>query len=157
MQAGSSIMPGKVNPVIPEVVNQVAYQVIGNDLTVTLAAEAGQLQLNAMEPVLIFNVLQSIRMLTRAMAVLTDRCVAGIEADTARCAALIENSLVLATALVPLVGYEAAAAIAKRALATGRTIADVALETGGLTREQLELALKAEAMLGPATSPTAGA
>ena len=149
MQAGSSIMPGKVNPVIPEVVNQVAYQVIGNDLTVTLAAEAGQLQLNAMEPVLIFNVLQSIRMLTRAMAVLTDRCVVGIEADTARCAALIENSLVLATALVPLVGYEAAAAIAKRALATGRTIADVALETGGLTREQLELALKAEAMLGP--------
>ena len=141
MQAGSSIMPGKVNPVIPEVVNQVAYQVIGNDLTVTLAAEAGQLQLNAMEPVLIFNVLQSIRMLTRAMAVLTDRCVAGIEADTARCAALIENSLVLATALVPLVGYEAAAAIAKRALATGRTIADVALESGSLTREQLELAL----------------
>jgi aspartate ammonia-lyase len=110
-----------------------------------------------MEPVLIFNVLQSIRMLTHAMAVLTDRCVTGIEADTARCAALIENSLVLATALVPLVGYEAAAAIAKRALATGRTIVDVALETGGLTREQLELALKAEAMLGPATSPIAGA
>jgi aspartate ammonia-lyase len=156
VQAGSSIMPGKVNPVIPEVVNQVAYQVIGNDLTVTLAAEAGQLQLNAMEPVLIFNVLQSIRMLTRVMAVLTDRCVVGIEADTARCAALIEDSLVLATALVPLVGYEAAAAVAKRALATGRTIADVALETGGLTRERLELALRAEAMLGPAATPDAG-
>jgi aspartate ammonia-lyase len=156
VQAGSSIMPGKVNPVIPEVVNQVAYQVIGNDLTVTLAAEAGQLQLNAMEPVLIFNVLQSIRMLTRAMAVLTDRCVVGIEADTARCAALTENSLVLATALVPLVGYESAAAIAKRALATGRTIADVALEAGRVTREQLERALDAEAMLGPAAAPDAG-
>jgi aspartate ammonia-lyase len=88
-------------------------------------------------------------MLTRAMAVLTDRCVSGIEADTARCAALMENSLVLATALVPLVGYEAAAGIAKRALATGRTIADVALESGSLTRKQLELALRAEAMLGP--------
>jgi aspartate ammonia-lyase len=129
--------------------------VIGNDLTVTFAAEAGQLQLNAMEPVLIFNVLQSICMLTRAMAVLTDRCVVGIEGDTARCAALIENSLVLATALVPLVGYEAAAALAKRALATRRTIDDVALETGGLTREQLDLALRAEAMLGPATAPAA--
>ena len=149
-------MPGKINPVIPEVVNQVAFEVIGNDVTITMAAEAGQLQLNAMEPVLIFNVLQSIRMLTRAMAVLTDRCVVGIEADTARCAALIENSLVLATALVPLVGYEAAAAIAKRALATGRTIAEVALETGGLTPEQLELALRAEAMLGPAATPDAG-
>ena len=153
VQAGSSIMPGKVNPVIPEVVNQVAYQVIGNDLTVTLAAEAGQLQLNAMEPVLIFNVLQSIRMLTRAMAVLTDRCVRGIEADAGRCAELLGNSLVLATALVPYLGYEAAAAIAKRALATGRTVADVALEAGGLTREQLDLALRAEAMLGPAAAP----
>jgi aspartate ammonia-lyase len=110
-----------------------------------------------MEPVLIFNVLQSMRVLTPAMAVLTDRCIVGIEADTARCAALIENSLVLATALVPLVGYEAATAIAKRALATGRTIADVALEAGGLTREQLELALRAEAMLGPAAAPGADA
>ena len=153
VQAGSSIMPGKVNPVIPEVVNQVAYQVIGNDLTVTLAAEAGQLQLNAMEPVLIFNVLQSIRMLTRAMAVLTDRCVRGIEADAGRCAELLGNSLVLATALVPHLGYEAAAAIAYRALATGRTIADVALEIGNMTHEHLELALQAEAMLGPAATP----
>lgn len=128
---------------------------IGNDLTVTLAAEAGQLQLNAMEPVLIFNVLQSIRMLTRAMVVLTDRCVVGIEADTARCAALTENSLVLATALVPLVGYEAAA-IAKRALATGGTIVDVAIEAGGVTPAQLERALDAKAMLGPVGAPTAG-
>jgi aspartate ammonia-lyase len=89
--------------------------------------------------------------------VLTDRCVIGIEADTARCAALIEGSLVLATALVPHIGYEAAAAVAKRALATGRTIADIALEAGGMTREQLDLALQAEAMLGPAMTPGAGA
>jgi aspartate ammonia-lyase len=148
VQAGSSIMPGKVNPVIPEVVNQVAYQVIGNDLTVTLAAEAGQLQLNAMEPVLIFNVLQSIRMLNRAMTVLTDRCVVGIEPDVDRCAALIENSLVLATALVPHIGYEAAAEIAKRALATGRTVAAAALEAGALTPAVLEATLCPAAMLG---------
>ena len=93
------------------------------------------------------------RMLTRAMAVLADRCIEGIEADAGRCAELLGNSLVLATALVPYLGYEAAAAIAKRALATGRTVADVALEAGGLTREQLDLALRAEAMLGPAAAP----
>jgi aspartate ammonia-lyase len=110
-----------------------------------------------MEPVLIFNVLQSIRMLTRAMAVLTNRCVVGIETDTGRCAALIEGSLVLATALIPHIGYEAAAAIAKRALATGRTIADVALEAGGMTGAQLDVALRAEAMLGPATALGTGA
>lgn len=97
VQAGSSIMPGKVNPVIPEVVNQVAFQVIGNDLTVTMAAESGQLQLNAMEPIAIFNILQSIRILKRAMACLTDRCISGIEADEARCRDLLENSLAVAT------------------------------------------------------------
>ena len=152
VQAGSSIMPGKVNPVIPEVVNQVAFLVIGHDLTVTLCAEGGQLQLNAFEPAIGYCVLQSMRMLTRAMAVLTDRCVRGIEADAKRCAELLGNSLVLATALVPHLGYEAAAAIAYRALATGRTIADVALEIGNMTHEHLELALQAEAMLGPATT-----
>ena len=99
VQAGSSIMPGKVNPVIPEVVNQVAYQVIGNDLTVTMASESGQLQLNAFEPVIIYKVLESMRMLSRAMAVLTDRCVTGIQADEARCEALLNGSLVFATAL----------------------------------------------------------
>lgn len=149
VQAGSSIMPGKVNPVIPEVVNQVAYQVIGNDLTVTIAAEAGQLQLNAMEPVVIFNVLESMRILTRSLTVLTDRCVSGIEPDEARCDELLRGSLVLATALVPLIGYEKAVAIAKAALATGRTIADTALESGVVTREDVERALNPRAMLGP--------
>lgn len=131
VQAGSSIMPGKVNPVIPEVVNQVAYQVIGNDLTVTMAAEAGQLQLNAMEPIAILNILQSIRILKSAMACLTDRCVTGIEADTARCGALLENSMAFATALVPVIGYESAAHVAKHALAHGLSIPQ-ALEALGL-------------------------
>ncbi len=97
VQAGSSIMPGKVNPVIPEVVNQIAYQVIGNDLTVTLAAEAGQLQLNAMEPVVTLNILQSMRMLIRGMTVLREKCVLGIEADRERCLELLAGSLVTVT------------------------------------------------------------
>lgn len=130
VQAGSSIMPGKVNPVIPEVVNQVAFQVIGNDLTVTMAAEAGQLQLNAMEPVAIFNILQSIRILKRAMTCLTDRCVVGIEADEARCSALLENSLALATSLVPVIGYEEAARVAKHALNTGVSVPDALVALG---------------------------
>ena len=97
VQSGSSIMPGKVNPVIPEVVNQVAFQVIGNDLTVTLAAEAGQLQLNAMEPVITFNVLQSIRIMSRAMTVLREKCVEGIKANEQRCQQLVDNSIVVVT------------------------------------------------------------
>ena len=97
VQAGSSIMPGKVNPVIPEVMNQIAYQVVGNDMTVTMAAEAGQLELNAMEPVILFNVLESMRILSRGMTTLAERCVRGIEADVERCEALLRGSLVLAT------------------------------------------------------------
>ena len=142
MQAGSSIMPGKVNPVIPEVVNQVAYAVIGNDLTVTMAAEAGQLQLNAMEPVLIYKTLESMRMLTRALAVLTDRCVVGIEADAERCEELLRGSLVLAAALVPFAGYETAAKISYAAQASGSSILETALALGVLPREQLETILR---------------
>ena len=126
VQAGSSIMPGKVNPVIPEVVNQVAFQVIGNDLTVTLASEAGQLQLNAMEPVAILNILQSIRILKRAMRTLADRCVQGIEANTEACAQNLQNSLVLATYLVPEIGYEAASRLSKHAMATGQSLLQAA-------------------------------
>lgn len=138
VQPGSSIMPGKVNPVIPEVVNQVAYQVIGNDLTVTFAAEAGQLQLNAMEPVIIFNVLQSLRILTRAIKILSERCVEGIEANVERCDALVNDSLILATALVPLLGYEQAARIARQAMASGRTVAEIVNELGVMTKEQFD-------------------
>lgn len=130
VQAGSSIMPGKVNPVIPEVVNQVAYQVIGNDLTVTMAAESGQLQLNAMEPIAILNILQSIRILKRAMACLTDRCVTGIEADETRCRDLLENSLAVATSLVPQIGYETSAKVAKHALNNNVSVGQALEELG---------------------------
>ena len=148
VQAGSSIMPGKVNPVIPEVVNQIAYQVIGNDLTVTLAAEAGQLQLNAMEPVIILNILQSMRMLMRGMKVLRERCVLGIEADRERCRELLEGSLVTATALNPFIGYDEASRVAKIALKTRRSIRDVALAEGLMTEAELAEAFSPEHLLG---------
>lgn len=147
VQAGSSIMPGKVNPVIPEMVNQVCFQVIGNDLTVTMASEAGQLQLNAMEPVVAFNILESIRVLVNAIRVLDQKCVRGIRADKAQCAGLLENSLVLATALAPHVGYDQASRIAKMALTTGRSIRDVALEHTALSAEQLDKFLSFDQML----------
>ncbi|NVO58460.1 aspartate ammonia-lyase [Rhodobacteraceae bacterium B1Z28] len=147
VQAGSSIMPGKVNPVIPEVVNQVCYQVIGNDLTITMAAEAGQLQLNAMEPVVAYNLLKSLKIMINAVDVLTEKCVTGIRADAGRCAALLDNSLVLATALAPHLGYDAAAKIAKQALATGRSIREVASESSLLSAEQLDQILSPAAML----------
>jgi aspartate ammonia-lyase len=148
VQAGSSIMPGKVNPVVPEVVNQIAYQVIGNDLTVTLAAEAGQLQLNAMEPVIVFNILQSMRMLMRGMVVLRERCIIGIEADEERCRELLEGSLVTVTALNPYIGYNEASRVAKIALKTRRTIRDVALNEGLMTEAQLNEAFSTDNLLG---------
>lgn len=148
VQAGSSIMPGKVNPVIPEVMNQIAYQVIGNDLTVTMAAEAGQLQLNAMEPVIVFNILQSMRMLTRGMKVLREKCVDGIEADAARCKALLEHSLVAVTAINPYVGYAKASMVAKEALHSGRSVRDVVLAKGLMTEAQLDEAFTTENLLG---------
>jgi aspartate ammonia-lyase len=137
VQAGSSIMPGKINPVIPEVVNQVAFQVIGNDLTVTMAAEAGQLQLNAFEPVIVLNVLQSMRILMQAMDTLADRCVKGIEANVAQCEGALENSLVLATMLVPHIGYENAAKVAKTALANGSSVTTTAIALGFGTEDQI--------------------
>ena len=141
-------MPGKVNPVIPEVVNQIAYQVIGNDLTVTMAAEAGQLQLNAMEPVIVMNILQSMRMLMRGMTTLRDKCVVGIEADRERCRELLEGSLVTVTALNPYIGYTRASQVAKEALKSRRTIRDVALSEGFMTEAQLNEAFATENLLG---------
>src|SRR2546430_3051592 len=123
VQAGSSIMPGKVNPVIPEVVNQVAYMVIGHDLTVTMCAEGGQLQLNAFEPAIGFSILKSLRMLRAAIDTLTNRCVNGIEADRERCRALVEDSIGLVTAVVPALAYETCSRVARRALGDGGTIA----------------------------------
>ncbi len=139
VQAGSSIMPGKVNPVIPEVVNQVCYQAIGNDLTVTMAAEAGQFQLNAMEPVIIHKVLETMGSLTSAMNVLSARCVDGIVADEERCQALLENSLVHVTALAPIIGYEAATKLAKHAQANGLSLQAAAEPV--LPSEQAAIAL----------------
>ncbi|MCV9999341.1 aspartate ammonia-lyase [Pararhizobium sp. YC-54] len=138
VQAGSSIMPGKVNPVIPEMMNQIGFQVIGNDLTVTMAASAGQLQLNAMEPVIVLNILQSMRMLTRGMEILRVRCVDGIEVDIERCKALLDQSLVLATPLAILIGYSKAAALSKKALVENRALREVVEEDGSLTPGDLE-------------------
>ncbi|MCR5024673.1 MAG: aspartate ammonia-lyase [Lachnospiraceae bacterium] len=127
-QNGSSIMPGKVNPVIPEVVNQVAFNVIGNDMTITLAAEAGQLELNAFEPIIFYNLFQSIDTLGYAVETFTDNCVTGIGANEKRCRELVENSIGIITVLVPLVGYQKAADTAKKALYSGRSVLDVVIE-----------------------------
>lgn len=135
-QPGSSIMPGKVNPVIPEVVNQVCFQVIGNDLAITFAAEAGQLQLNAMEPLIAFNLHFSIQMLHAAISVLDEDCVQGVEADAARSREHLEASVGTVTALVPLIGYGPSAELAKDALRLDRKIADLAVERGLVTSEQ---------------------
>ena len=149
VQAGSSIMPGKVNPVIPEVVNQVAFMVIGHDLTVTLCAEGGQLQLNAFEPTIGYCLLSSLRHLTAAITTLTTRCVTGIEADRERCLALVEDSIGLVTALVPRLGYETCSRVAKRALAEKRRVADVIVEEGLLTSAELGELLVIDAMTAP--------
>ena len=157
VQAGSSIMPGKVNPVIPEVVSQVAYLVIGHDLTVTMCAEGGQLQLNAFEPTIGFSILKSLRMLTAAIDTLTSRCVNGIEADRERCLGLVENSIGLVTALGPVLGYETCSRIARRALDERRTIAEVVLEEGLLTETRLNELLRLEAMTRPSRIAMAAA
>ncbi|WP_245257422.1 aspartate ammonia-lyase [Methylocapsa acidiphila] len=149
MQAGSTIMPGKVNPVIAEVVSQVAYLVIGKDLTVTMCAEAGQLQLNAFGPMIGYCILTSLRTLTAAIDTLTRRCVNGIEADRGRCLSLVENSIGLVTALAPVLGYEACSRIAHRALNEGRTVAEIVLEERLLTEAQLSQVLKLETMTRP--------
>ncbi|MDJ1136021.1 aspartate ammonia-lyase [Streptomyces iconiensis] len=144
VQAGSSIMPGKVNPVIPEVVNQVAFGVVGHDITVTMAAEAGQLQLNAFEPVILHALSQSITSLRAACLTLAERCVQGITANTEALRATVDNSIGLVTALNPHIGYTAATAIAKEALATGRGVAELALEKKLLPPEQLAALLTPE-------------
>jgi aspartate ammonia-lyase len=147
MAPGSSIMPGKVNPVIPEVVNQVAFEVIGNDLTVTMAAEAGQLELNAMEPVIAFCLFTSLDMLGRACRALVQRCVQGITANRDHCRQLVENSIGLVTALNPILGYEKASQIAEEALQTGKSVMEVVLEKGYMNLEELERVLSPQKMI----------
>jgi aspartate ammonia-lyase len=147
--AGSSIMPGKVNPVIPEVVNQVAFEVIGNDMTVTMASEAGQLQLNAFEPIIAWSLFKSIYHLTHACETLTKNCVVGITANEELLARRVQESASLATSLNPFIGYDQASEIAKAALKTGRRVSDLVLEKGLLTQEQLNEILKPEVLTQP--------
>ena len=149
MQPGSSIMPGKVNPVIPEVVNQVAFDVIGNDLAITLASEAGQLELNVMEPLIAYKLFTSITNLTNVLKILTERCIVGITANKERCRQMVEQSIGLVTALVPTLGYEVCSDVAKKALETGGSIYQIVLEEGHLSKEDLDRILSPEAMLKP--------
>ena len=140
-QNGSSIMPGKVNPVIPEVVTQVAFHVIGNDMTITMAAEAGQLELNAFEPVVFYNLFESISTLKEAVETLVDNCVCGITANRECCRELLESSTGVATALCPYIGYKKSADIAKTALKTGKTIRRLVLEEKLMSEEELHQVL----------------
>jgi aspartate ammonia-lyase len=149
VQAGSSIMPGKVNPVIPEVVNQIAFEAIGNDITVTMAAEAGQLQLNAFEPIIAHSLFKSLAHLAAGCRTLAERCVRGITANRARARQLLDDSTALVTALNPVIGYARASEVAQEALASGRRVADLVLEKGWMTREQLDEALRPETLTRP--------
>ncbi|THG79948.1 aspartate ammonia-lyase [Pseudomonas sp. A-1] len=155
-QPGSSIMPGKVNPVIPEAVNQVAFEVIGNDLAVTLAAEAGQLQLNVMEPLIAYKMFDSMRLLQRAMDMLREHCIVGITANAAHCQHLVEHSIGLVTALNPYIGYENATRIAKLALDSGRGVLELVREEGLLDEEMLADILRPENMIAPRLVPLKG-
>ncbi|BDB72272.1 aspartate ammonia-lyase [Comamonas thiooxydans] len=149
MQAGSSIMPGKVNPVIPEVVNQIAFEVIGNDMTITFAAEAGQLQLNAFEPIIAHSLFKSAVHLRAGCLTLAERCVKGITVNRAHLQASVENSIGLVTALNPYIGYANATGIAQEALISGASVYDLVLEKKLLTKEQLDQILKPEVLTQP--------
>ncbi|EXJ11936.1 aspartate ammonia-lyase [Nitrincola nitratireducens] len=148
-QPGSSIMPGKVNPVIPEAVNQVAYQVVGNDMAITMAAENGQLQLNVMEPLIAYKILESMRLLRRAMDMLRERCVVGITANRERCLELVNQSIGLITALNPYIGYDNATRIARTALETGKGVLELVREEGLIEDALLQEILKPENMVNP--------
>ena len=151
-QNGSSIMPGKVNPVIPEVVNQVAFNVIGNDVTITMAAEAGQLELNAFEPIIFYCLFQSIDTLGYAVQTFVDNCVTGITANETRCRYFVENSVGIITAICPYVGYQKAAEIAKEAIKTGESVKKLIIEQGILTEEQMDEILDPLQMTEPGIS-----
>jgi aspartate ammonia-lyase len=149
MQPGSSIMPGKVNPVVPEVVSQICFQIIGNDVTVSMASEASELELNMAEPIIAFNLFFGLNLLRNAALVLASRCIAGIEPNRERCREYVQNSIGLVTALNPVLGYEKSAAIAKEALKTGGSVYDLVIAKGWLTKEKLDDLLKPENMTHP--------
>jgi aspartate ammonia-lyase len=152
MQPGSSIMPGKVNPVVPEVVSQICFQIIGNDVTVSMASEASELELNMAEPIIAFNLFFGLTLLRNAAIVLASRCIAGIEPNRERCRDFVQNSIGLVTALNPALGYEKSAAIAKEALQTGGSVYDLVIAKGWLTKDQLDDLLKPENMTHPRLS-----
>ncbi|HEY1079890.1 MAG TPA: lyase family protein, partial [Bdellovibrio sp.] len=149
MQAGSSIMPAKVNPVIPEVVNQVSFKIIGNDLTITLAAEAGQLQLNVMEPVIASSLFESIKLLNSACKTLEEKCVVGITANAERCRGYVMNSIGIITFLDPIIGHAEGDKVGKICAETGKSVAEVVLERGLVTQEQLDEIFSIENLLNP--------
>ncbi len=151
-QNGSSIMPGKVNPVIPEVVNQVAFNAIGNDVTITMAAEAGQLELNAFEPIIFYCLFQSIDTIAYAVQTFVDNCVIGITANENRCRYFVENSVGIITAICPYVGYQRAAEIAKEAIKTGESVRKLIIEKGILTKEQMDEIMDPVQMTEPGIS-----
>ncbi|MFP7296415.1 aspartate ammonia-lyase [Neobacillus niacini] len=148
-QPGSSIMPGKVNPVMPELINQIAFQVIGNDHTICLASEAGQLELNVMEPVLVFNLLQSISIMNNGFRAFTDHCLAGIEANEERLRDYVDKSVGIITAVNPHLGYEVAARIAREATLTGKSVRELCLQYDVLTEEELDIILNVYEMTEP--------
>ena len=145
-------MPGKVNPVIPEVVNQVAFNIMGNDLTITMAAEGGQLELNAFEPIIFWNLTHEVEFLTYAVNTLTDNCIVGIIANRERCQSLVDNSVGIITALTPHIGYQSAADIAKEAIRTGASVKDLIVQKGVLNQENMEKILDPYAMTTPGIS-----
>jgi aspartate ammonia-lyase len=149
MQAGSSIMPGKVNPVIPEVVNQIAFEVIGNDVTISFAAEAGQLQLNAFEPIIAYSLFKSVGHLSNGCVVLAERCIDGITANRERLRSIVENSIGIVTALNPYIGYTAATEVAQEALVTGKSVYDLVLEKRLLTDAELKHILQPAMLTKP--------
>ena len=155
VQAGSSIMPGKVNPVIPEVVNQVAFEVVGNDVTISMAAEAGQLQLNAFEPIIALSLFKSLAHLDAACSTLVEKCVIGITANAGRLHESVVTSIGVITALNPYIGYAAGARIAKLALESGRSIPDLVIEENLLSPRQVSALLWPEAFMASSDSPLA--
>ncbi len=148
-QPGSSIMPGKVNPVIPEVMNQVCYKVIGNDMCISFASDNGQLELNVMEPVIAYTLFESIHLLENGLDTLRTFCIEGIKANEDRCRQLVEGSIGIVTMLNPIIGYKQSTKIAKEAAETGRGVYELVLEHGLLTKEQLDVILRPENMLKP--------
>jgi len=146
-QPGSSIMPGKVNPVIAEVLNQVCYQVIGNDTTITLAVENGQFELNVMEPVITEALIESLTWMTNAIDTLTEECITGITVNVDRCMNMVLNSIGIVTALNPYIGYKNSTKVAKEALETNRSVYDIVIEKGLMTKEKLDEALDPKQML----------